>query len=252
MTPFEVVYGRPPLALLPYEPSSARTDTVDALLCNHDTFLADVRDRLLHAQAYAKRHYDAHHRPLEFAVGAWVWLCMLHRPTWSLVPCKRDKLSPHYAGPFQVLECVGDVTYHLQLPEGACIHDVFHIGLLKKWHGTPPDAPPPLPSVHHGAVVCEPERVIKSRLAHGVRQVLVQWKGTLAASATWEDMEPFFARYPALQLEDELPLDGGGDVMWGRTYSRRRRARDARRAAERTARTEESRDDGHDQATISG
>jgi hypothetical protein len=55
-------------------------------------------------------------------------------------------------------------------------------------------------------------------------------------------MEPFVARYPALQLEDELPLDGGGDVMWGRTYTRRHRARDVRQAAERAARTEESRD----------
>ena len=40
--------------------------------------------------------------------------------------------------------------------------------------------------------------------------------------------------------------------MWGRTYSRRRRARDVRRATELVARAEESHDDGHDQATISG
>ena len=60
--------------------------------------------------------------------------------------------------------------------------------------------PPPLASVHHGTVVCEPERVIKSHLARGVRQILVQWKGTSAASATWEDMELLFTRYPALQL----------------------------------------------------
>jgi len=39
--------------------------------------------------------------------------------------------------------------------------------------------------------------------------------------------------YPAFQLEDELDLEGGRDVMWGRTYTRRRRARDVRRAEER-------------------
>jgi len=48
-TPFQVVYGRPPLALLPYEPSSSRTATVDTLLQDRDAFLADVRDRLLQA-----------------------------------------------------------------------------------------------------------------------------------------------------------------------------------------------------------
>jgi len=47
-----------------------------------------------------------------------------------------------------------------------------------------------------------------------VRQVLVQWKGESAASATWEDVEAFTAKYPAFQLEDELLLDGRRDVMW--------------------------------------
>jgi transposase InsO family protein len=46
-TPFEVVYGRPPPALLPYTAGSAATESVDALLRDRDMFLADVRDRLL-------------------------------------------------------------------------------------------------------------------------------------------------------------------------------------------------------------
>jgi len=62
--PFEVVYGRPPPPLLPYTAGMARTDKVDKLLCDRDAFLADVQDWLLQAQEYAKRHYDAHHRPL--------------------------------------------------------------------------------------------------------------------------------------------------------------------------------------------
>ena len=61
----------------------------------------------------------------------------------------------------------------------------------------------------------------------------MQWKGESAASATWEDIEPFRAKYPEFQLEDELLLDGGRDVMVGRTYTRRRRARDMRCDAER-------------------
>lgn len=32
----------------------------------------------LQAQEYAKRYYDGHHRALEFAVGDWVWLRILH------------------------------------------------------------------------------------------------------------------------------------------------------------------------------
>jgi hypothetical protein len=63
---------------------------------------------------------------------------------------------------------------------------------------------------------------------------LVQWKGQTAASATWEDIEPFVTKYPAFQLADELPLEEGRDVMWGLKYARCRRARDVRRAAERS------------------
>ena len=124
----------------------------------------------------------------------------------------------------------------LQLPPHARLHDVFHVGVLKKFNGPPPPIPPVLPPIHYGAVAPEPERAVRYRLARGVRQVLVQWKGQSAASATWEDVEPFLARFPAFQLEDELNLEGGRDVMWGMTYTRRRRARDIRRAAERAAR----------------
>jgi len=53
-TPFQVVYGRAPPTLLPYKPSAARTATVDTLLQDRDEFIADVRDRLLQAQQYAK------------------------------------------------------------------------------------------------------------------------------------------------------------------------------------------------------
>jgi hypothetical protein len=44
--------------------------------------------------------------------------------------------------------------------------------------------------------------------------------------------------FPTFQLEDELVQEEGRDVMYGNTYSRRRRARDVRRAAERVQRVE--------------
>jgi hypothetical protein len=74
------------------------------------------------------------------------------------------------------------------------------------------------------------------RLLRGIRQVLIRWKGASPASATWEDMDTFRAAYPLFQLGDELPLEEGRDVMYGNTYTRRRRTRDVRRAAERAER----------------
>jgi hypothetical protein len=87
----------------------------------------------------------------------------------------------------------------------------------------PPSAPPALPQIHNGAAVPKPKHVLRSRLARGVCQLLVHWKGTTAASATWEDADSFIDRYPGFQLEDELLVEGGRDVMWGRHYQRRPR-----------------------------
>jgi hypothetical protein len=75
--------------------------------------------------------------------------------------------------------------------------------------GVPPESPPALPPVHHGAVVPEPEQAVRARLARGVRQVLIRWKGEPPSASTWEDVDSFIDKYPDVQLEDELLIEGG-------------------------------------------
>ncbi|XP_066360654.1 uncharacterized protein [Miscanthus floridulus] len=197
-----------------------------------EEFLVDVRHRLEQAQVIQKLHYDKVHRHVAYRVGDWALLRLRQRAASSLPQAVSGKLKPRFFGPYCVTELINDVAVRLALPPRARIHDVFHVGLLKKFQGPPPDAPPPLPPMHHGAIAPVPERAVRFCLARGVQPVLVQWQGESAASATWEDVEPFRAKYPEFQLEDELLLDGGRDVMVGSTY-RRRRARDIRRDAER-------------------
>jgi hypothetical protein len=64
----------------------------------------------------------------------------------------------------------------------------------------------------------QPQHVLKARLCGGVPQVLVHWFGQDAAQASWEDLEDFKQWYPEWQLEDDLLVNGGSDVMWGRVY----------------------------------
>jgi hypothetical protein len=234
-TPFRVVYGRDPPIIRSYEPGETRVAAVARSMADRDEFLADVRYRLEQAQATHKKYYDKGHRAVSYEVGDLVLLRLRHRAPASLPQVSKGKLKPRYFGPYRVIEVINPVAVRLELPPRAKLHDVFHVGLLKKFVGAAPPSPPALPAVHHGAIEPQPERVTRSRLARGVRQVLVHWKGESAASATWEDLDSFKERYPAFQLEDELALEEGRDVMWGRTYARRHRARDVRRAGERAA-----------------
>ena len=47
---------------------------------------------------------------------------------------KRDKLSPRFIGPFEILERVGTVAYRLALPSSMSgVHEVFHVSMLRRY-----------------------------------------------------------------------------------------------------------------------
>jgi hypothetical protein len=197
-------------------------------MSERDEFLAEVRDRLEQAQQHYKAVYDRSHRLVQFAPGQWVWLRLLHRPMASLLVQGRGKLGPKFFGPYKVLQRVGDVAYKLELPAGARLHDVFHVGLLKPFYGDPPAQPPVLPPVQHGRVVIEPAQVLQGRVTSRCKEVLVRWKGVPAADTSWVELEEFKRRFPEFQLEDKLLFQEGRDVMYSKTYARRHRRQEIR------------------------
>jgi hypothetical protein len=69
---------------------------------------------------------------LEFVIGDHVYLKVLPMKGMKRFGMK-EKLAPHYIGPFPILEKCGNVTYKLELPPSLTgVHDIFHILQLKK------------------------------------------------------------------------------------------------------------------------
>ena len=160
-----------------YQAGVARVTALLKQLVECDTFLAQIRERLLHAQDYMKQHYDTAHRDVIFAPGDWAWLRLHHRTAAGITDTSAAKLRPRFFGPYLVLERVGPVAYRLQLPPRAKIHNVFHVVFLKKYTGDPPASMVPLPPIVHGRVVPTPAAVKMACVVRGHWEICVSWVG---------------------------------------------------------------------------
>nr|GFA05312.1 putative reverse transcriptase domain-containing protein [Tanacetum cinerariifolium] len=87
--------------------------------------IIQIKKRIQAVRARQKSYADRRRKPLEFQVGDKV---MLKVPPLKGVICfgKREKLNPHYIGPFKVLAKVGTVAYRLELLEQLSrVHNTF-------------------------------------------------------------------------------------------------------------------------------
>jgi hypothetical protein len=136
-----------------------------------------------------------------------------------------SKLGTKFFGPYQVTVKIGLISYRLQLPPHAKIHNVFHVVFLKKFESSPPMSTPPLPPIVRGRTVAVLEKVVRTRPTTTSWDLLVQWQGKTVAETTWEPLEQFKEVNPEFKLQDELFRQGGGSVMdsFHRQYTRRRK-----------------------------
>jgi hypothetical protein len=148
--------------LIPFQAGSTRVAAVDRQLRDRDAFIQDIRERLLQAQVLMKKAHDEKHRQVEFTVGDWVWLRLNNRAAVSVRDNAQSKLSPKFYGPYEVIEKIGAVTYKLQLPPRARIHNAFHVAFLKKFDGAPPTSVLPLPPIVRGWAVPQSEQFVRA------------------------------------------------------------------------------------------
>jgi hypothetical protein len=100
-------------------------------------------------------------------------------------------------------------VYNLKLPPGARLHNVFHVGLLKRYHGAMTTGPGVLLPIHHGRACPQLIENIKGWLAHGCQELLIWGSGQSDVDATWVELKKFKKTFPSYQLEDALVVQGG-------------------------------------------
>jgi hypothetical protein len=119
----------------------------------------------------------------------------------------KGKLSPHYIGPFPIIEKCGKVAYKLELPSSLVeVHDIFHVSQLKKCLKAPMDVV--LPEVAPLEIdLIYPEHPIKilDQKSHVTRHKTIkfykiQWSNHTVEEATWESEDFLHSRHPDFEL----------------------------------------------------
>lgn len=203
LSPFEVVYGKAPPRLQPYEPGSTAVQAVEDKMKSRDFILKLVQENLQEAQTRMKHFADKNRTDREYEVGDWVYLRLRPYRQMSVAVRRNLKLSARYFGPFQITQKVGKVAYKLGLPPSSKIYPIFHVSCLKKKIGVRFQPNPSLPnSMADGMLAPKLHRILARRMKKkGNRaraEILAQWEGSNEEDASWVDVDELRRQCPEL------------------------------------------------------
>lgn len=133
------------------------------------------------ARSRQKRYADSKRRDVRFQLKDKVMLSTKNIP---LKAVGTRKLLPKFIGPFEVIGLVGDRAVRLKLPDSYKIHDVFHVSLVKPYHGAMRH-PPPCDFLQ-GEALWTVERLLNHRKSRNKMEYLVKWEGFGEEHNTWE------------------------------------------------------------------
>ncbi|GKV41043.1 hypothetical protein SLEP1_g48622 [Rubroshorea leprosula] len=225
-SPFEIVTGQQPLP--PHSVTRGYTGASPAAY----NWAKDWQEQLDVAKVYLdkaskkmKKWADKKRRPLEFRVGD---LVMVKLPAQQFKAYRQvhKGLVRRYEGPYPILGKVGKVSYRVDLPPKLKIHPVFHVSLLKPFHGDLEDPArgvsqraPPVTITSYDKQVSEilADRIIRQRGVPNHTEYLVKWKDQLDDEASWgceEDLWQFTSAieaYKARKLDEGVKSFGGGE-----------------------------------------
>ncbi|MCH93025.1 hypothetical protein A2U01_0013972 [Trifolium medium] len=142
LTPFQVVFGKPPPTLVKYIEGFTNLEVVHHELIDRDRILELLRKKLEKAQAAMKHYADQRRIDHPFKVGDQVLVKLRPYRQTSVGGNRNNKLCNRFFGPFKILRQIDEVACELQLPDASRIHPIFHVSKLKPFHGNDETALP--------------------------------------------------------------------------------------------------------------
>ena len=193
LSPYYIEKGRHAVTNLDRDNILRRGDSTDPDI---EEFVAgihnieqEVRERMELTRQWMERDADKRRRdmPASLHPGAYAYLST----SGITLPWDKErrskKLRQLYYGPYKILRQLSPVSFQLQLPAAARIHDVFHCSLLKPakdsqalgLHGAK------LPAANESAEY-EVEKILTRRGENDHIQYLIKWKGYPMDDCSWE------------------------------------------------------------------
>ncbi len=118
---------------------------------------------------------------------------------------RKEKLSPRFIGPYEVLERVGPLAYRLTLPpELEKIYNVLHISMLRRYRSDPWHVLLVEEIKVNPDLTYEEEHIeiltydVKQLRNKQIPQVKVLWNHHSSQEATWEREEDMRRQHPQL------------------------------------------------------
>jgi hypothetical protein len=117
--------------LLGLEPQPAARGKLEEWLTERASTDVLIWQHLTRAGQRMKKQEDKRRSEREFSVGGVVYMKLQPYIQSLVMPRADKKLGFKFFGPFQIVEMISKVAYHLNLPEHSSVHLMVHVSQLR-------------------------------------------------------------------------------------------------------------------------
>jgi len=190
VSPFKANYGQDPRMGFEMR-RKGKYEGVEKFITKIKEIQEEAKAALEKAQEEMKKYADRKRAEVdEYKVGDLVMLSTKDLK-YQIARRRTEKLMKRFVGPYRIKKIISSNTVELELSSTVKIHSVVNISRIQRYIGQVEGQrkEQPAPVVIEGEEEWEVERILNKQQIQEKDKYLVQWKGFMAESDTWEGKE---------------------------------------------------------------